>query len=146
MTQVLVNLLSNAIRFTAKSDTRIVTLAVEVSAKAPDRDAPLIPPEETEYYIEEQKPVYLFFSVEDTGPGMTKEESGRLFAKFMQSVFPLPHRPWLLTRLSKSADLGAFHSELRLSRTQLGVDRDSAFGSRAVRRLLLRVPAQLILY
>ena len=93
LTQVLVNLLSNAIRFTAKSDTRIVTLAVEVSAKAPDRDAPLIPPEETEYYIEEQRPVYLVFSVEDTGPGMTKEESGRLFAKFMQCVFPPIHRP-----------------------------------------------------
>lgn len=87
LTQVLVNLLSNAIRFTAKSDTRIVTLAVEVSAKAPDRDAPLIPPEETEYYIDQQKPIYLFFSVEDTGPGMTKEESSRLFAKFMQCVY-----------------------------------------------------------
>ncbi|GAA5868815.1 hypothetical protein JCM3774_003906 [Rhodotorula dairenensis] len=93
LTQVLVNLLSNAIRFTAKSDTRIVTLAVEVSAKAPDRDAPLIPPEETEYYIDQQKPIYLFFSVEDTGPGMTKEESSRLFAKFMQAS-PFTHTTW----------------------------------------------------
>lgn len=86
LTQVLVNLLSNAIRFTAKSETRIVTLTVEVSARPPERDTPLIPPPETEYYIDKQKPVYLFFSVEDTGPGMTEEETSRLFAKFMQCV------------------------------------------------------------
>lgn len=95
---MLVNLLSNAIRFTAKSDKRIVTLTVEVSAKPPGRDSPLIPPAETEYKIDKQKPVYLFFSVEDTGPGMSEEETSRLFAKFMQCVaaalvgFPVAHR------------------------------------------------------
>jgi signal transduction histidine kinase len=67
LTQVLVNLLSNAIRFTAKSAVREVTLAVEVSGQPPERDTPLIPPPETETKIDEQKPVYLFFSVEDTG-------------------------------------------------------------------------------
>ncbi|GJN89911.1 hypothetical protein Rhopal_002900-T1 [Rhodotorula paludigena] len=93
LTQVLVNLLSNAIRFTAKSAQREVTLAVEVSAKAPDRDAPLIPPHETEYHIDKRRPIYLFFSVEDTGPGMTEEETGRLFAKFMQAS-PFTHTAW----------------------------------------------------
>ncbi|BGP30997.1 hypothetical protein JCM10296v2_002761 [Rhodotorula toruloides] len=93
LTQVLVNLLSNAIRFTAKSPTRIVTLAVEVSAQPPDRDAPLIPPHEVEYHIEQRKPVYLFFSVEDSGPGMTEEETSRLFAKFMQAS-PFTHTTW----------------------------------------------------
>ncbi|GAA5908040.1 hypothetical protein JCM6882_000208 [Rhodosporidiobolus microsporus] len=93
LTQVLVNLLSNAIRFTAKSETRQVTLAVEVSGRPPERDTPLIPPHETELYIDRQKPVYLFFSVEDTGPGMTEEETGRLFAKFMQAS-PFTHTTW----------------------------------------------------
>ncbi|BGP00731.1 Two-component-like hybrid sensor histidine kinase 2 [Rhodotorula toruloides ATCC 204091] len=93
LTQVLVNLLSNAIRFTAKSPTRVVTLAVEVSAQPPDRDAPLIPPHEVEYHIEQRKPVYLFFSVEDSGPGMTEEETSRLFAKFMQAS-PFTHTTW----------------------------------------------------
>ncbi|GAA5861804.1 hypothetical protein JCM8547_008558 [Rhodosporidiobolus lusitaniae] len=93
LTQVLVNLLSNAIRFTSKSAVREVTLAVEVSARPPDRDTPLIPPHETELRIDEQKPVYLFFSVEDTGPGMTEEETGRLFAKFMQAS-PFTHTTW----------------------------------------------------
>ncbi|GAA5852003.1 hypothetical protein JCM9279_007055 [Rhodotorula babjevae] len=93
LTQILVNLLSNAIRFTAKSDKRVVTLTVEVSAQPPGRDSPLIPPAETEYKIDKQKPVYLFFSVEDTGPGMSEEETGRLFAKFMQAS-PFTHTTW----------------------------------------------------
>ncbi|GAA5955090.1 hypothetical protein JCM3765_003192 [Sporobolomyces pararoseus] len=93
LTQILVNLLSNAIRFTAKSAIRRVTLAVEVSAKPPDRDAPLVPPEETEYQIDKRKPVYLFFSVEDTGPGMTQEETQKLFKKFMQAS-PFTHTTW----------------------------------------------------
>ncbi|GAA6029574.1 hypothetical protein JCM8097_000945 [Rhodosporidiobolus ruineniae] len=93
LTQVLVNLLSNAIRFTAKSAIRKVTLSVEVSGMPPDRDSPLIPPHEVEKYIDRQKPVYLFFSVEDTGPGMTEEETGRLFAKFMQAS-PFTHTTW----------------------------------------------------
>ncbi|BGP23669.1 two-component-like hybrid sensor histidine kinase 2 [Rhodotorula toruloides] len=93
LTQIIVNLLSNAIRFTAKSPTRVVTLAVEVSAQPPDRDAPLIPPQEVEYHIDRRKPVYLFFSVEDSGPGMTQEETSRLFAKFMQAS-PFTHTTW----------------------------------------------------
>jgi hypothetical protein len=55
-------------RFTAKSEKREVTLAVEVSARPIDRDTPLIPPKETEYKIDQKRPIYLFFSVEDTGP------------------------------------------------------------------------------
>ncbi|BGP46989.1 hypothetical protein JCM10450v2_002841 [Rhodotorula kratochvilovae] len=93
LTQVLVNLLSNAIRFTAKSARREVTLAVEVSAHPPDRASPLIPPHDIEYQIEKRRPIYLFFSVEDTGPGMTEEETGRLFAKFMQAS-PFTHTAW----------------------------------------------------
>lgn len=73
----------------SRSDVAIAfysTLAVEVSAQPPDRDAPLVPPPETEYQIDRRKPVYLFFSVEDTGPGMTQEETQKLFKKFMQCV------------------------------------------------------------
>ncbi|GAA5988801.1 hypothetical protein JCM11641_004857 [Rhodosporidiobolus odoratus] len=93
LTQVLVNLLSNAIRFTAKSATRQVTLSVEISSKPPERDAPLVPHDETEYHIEKKRPIYLFFSVEDTGPGMTEEETGKLFAKFSQGS-PFTHTAW----------------------------------------------------
>ncbi|CEQ40499.1 SPOSA6832_02119, partial [Sporobolomyces salmonicolor] len=93
LTQVLVNLLSNAIRFTAKSDLRRVTLSVEISAKPPDRDSPLMPPHETEYHVDKRKPVYLFFSIEDTGPGMTEDEMAKLFKKFMQAS-PFTHTTW----------------------------------------------------
>ncbi|KAM0749615.1 hypothetical protein T439DRAFT_326495 [Meredithblackwellia eburnea MCA 4105] len=90
LTQVLINLLSNAIRFTARSTVRKVTLAVEVSAAPPAREGSIVPPEETEYQIQGQKPIYLFFSVIDTGPGMSEEASAGLFKKFMQAS-PLTH-------------------------------------------------------
>ncbi|SCZ97964.1 BZ3500_MvSof-1268-A1-R1_Chr7-3g09652 [Microbotryum saponariae] len=78
------------LRFTAKSAVRKVVLSVEVSGQPPDRGGQIVPPAETEYYIEKQRPVYLFFSVADTGPGMTEEETSRLFEKFMQA-FPFTH-------------------------------------------------------
>lgn len=127
LTQIIVNLLSNAIRFTAKSQVRIVTVRVEVSAVPPEPNAPLIPPHETEYHIEEKRPIHLFFSVEDTGPGMTEEETSRLFAKFMQcAVLCLFISTPLLTLLLT-------YVEPRLSHTRPGADRASACGSLAVR-------------
>ncbi|KDE05537.1 hypothetical protein MVLG_04128 [Microbotryum lychnidis-dioicae p1A1 Lamole] len=90
LSQVLVNLLSNAVRFTAKSAVRKVVLSVEVSGQPPDRGGQIVPPAETEYYIEKQRPVYLFFSVADTGPGMTEEETSKLFKKFTQAS-PFTH-------------------------------------------------------
>ncbi|SCV70571.1 BQ2448_3333 [Microbotryum intermedium] len=90
LSQVLVNLLSNAVRFTAKLAVRKVVLSFEVSGLPPDRGGEIVPPSETEYYIEKQRPVYLFFLVADTGPGMTEEETSRLFKKFMQAS-PFTH-------------------------------------------------------
>ncbi|ORY53382.1 hypothetical protein BCR35DRAFT_310513 [Leucosporidium creatinivorum] len=80
LAQVCVNLLSNAMRFTATSKIRKVTLSVEVSAVPPNRAGPFIPPPETEFHIDKSVPVYLFFSVADTGPGMTEEETSQLFS------------------------------------------------------------------
>ncbi|CDR49093.1 hypothetical protein NBRC10512_002638 [Rhodotorula toruloides] len=95
LTQIIVNLLSNAIRFTAKSSSRIVTLSVELSSTRPADDAPIVPPkgEDDVRRIEAGQPIFLLFSVEDTGPGMTKEETSRLFAKFMQAS-PFTHTTW----------------------------------------------------
>lgn len=63
LAQVCINLLSNAMRFTAQSKVRKVKLAVEVSAMAPNRLGPLVPPKEVEFHIDKSIPVYLFFSV-----------------------------------------------------------------------------------
>lgn len=59
----LTTLTDSAIRFTATSKIRKVTLSVEVSAVPPNRAGPLIPPPETEFHIDKSVPVYLFFSV-----------------------------------------------------------------------------------
>ncbi|KAI5476809.1 histidine kinase [Pseudohyphozyma bogoriensis] len=90
LAQILINLLSNAIRFTAKSLIKKVTLSVEVSSIPPARDGDVVPPEETDYHVEESQPIYLFFSVEDTGPGMSEDETRGLFERFQQAS-PLTH-------------------------------------------------------
>lgn len=85
LAQILTNLLSNAIRFTAKSDVRTIKISVEVSAVPPNRSGPIVPPEETELWIDKSTPVYLYFSVADSGRGMNEEELSRLFKQFSQA-------------------------------------------------------------
>ncbi|GAA5892970.1 hypothetical protein JCM8208_004139 [Rhodotorula glutinis] len=88
LTQILVNLLTNAIRFTAQADTRIVTLSADVRSRVPGESEPPTPPSENDpprQALEPGSPVFLCFSVEDTGLGMTEEETSRVFAKFTQA-------------------------------------------------------------
>jgi signal transduction histidine kinase/HPt (histidine-containing phosphotransfer) domain-containing protein len=67
--QVLANLFSNAIKFTAAGD---------VSVRIKRLSAP--PMNETEAY-----PLHLHFSVQDTGMGITPDKLSRLFQPFMQT-------------------------------------------------------------
>ena len=60
--QVLMNLVSNAIKFTSEGGVRIVTSTIESSGQT-----------------------FLRFDVTDTGIGLTKEQAGRLFQQFMQA-------------------------------------------------------------
>ncbi len=68
--QVLINLIGNAVKFTAKGE-------VNVRAKALGTEKPDI-----EILTD---PVRLFFQVEDTGPGISPEETGLLFEAFGQT-------------------------------------------------------------
>ncbi len=69
--QVLINLLSNALKFTAKGS---VTLRVGIRGRGLEledkQDVPLIP---------------IFFEVTDTGPGIAPDEIGQLFEAFVQT-------------------------------------------------------------
>ncbi|WWC63422.1 uncharacterized protein I303_106024 [Kwoniella dejecticola CBS 10117] len=90
LNQIVTNLLSNAIRFTSTSNIRKITLKFDVSLDPPAGDsAPCVIPENYKHttkpgQIEEDQPVYLYFSVEDTGPGMTEAELELLFQRFSQ--------------------------------------------------------------
>ena len=64
--QVLMNLLANAVKFTAEGG---VTLRATCDGAGPDAD-----------------PVRVFFEVEDTGPGLAPEELTAIFAEFEQGA------------------------------------------------------------
>lgn len=87
--QVVTNLISNAIRFTASSDIRRITLTYEVSFLPPSGPdtcampsqlaAPALLP------APEDTPIWLYVSVRDTGPGLGEKEQDNLFKRFSQS-------------------------------------------------------------
>jgi signal transduction histidine kinase len=91
--QVVTNLLTNAIRFTANSPVRKIELGLDIGLDPPETGCakpkakasksasatqhPVPVPEDT--------PLYLFVSVSDTGPGLTPHELEMLFQRFSQA-------------------------------------------------------------
>jgi signal transduction histidine kinase len=92
--QVVTNLVSNAIRFTAGSPHRLITVTYDVSRTKPEQDTCGLPDEQDNSSTPAAtgSPVWLFVSVKDTGPGLSPEELKRLFLRFSRTSKFSNHR------------------------------------------------------
>lgn len=133
--QVLINLLTNAIKFTQDRATRKITVRVGASltpAVPPQGafDFEYIAPKNGEAVVPDSEewgsgePLYLQFQVQDTGRGLTKEEKTRLFMRFSQAT-PRTHAQY------GGSGLGLFISRqlTELHGGQIGVGSEAGVGS-----------------
>jgi signal transduction histidine kinase len=139
--QVIINLFNNAIKFTRESTIRNITLTIGASRMRPTEG--MLPVALVPYRVRDslasesqaasllesgtddpEKVVYLHFSVQDTGCGLTESVMDHLFHRFSQAS-PRTHKQY------GGSGLGLFISRelVELHGGQIGVQSESGVGS-----------------
>ena len=92
--QVLINLTTNAIKFTTTQEKRIINVTLAASLERPSKDGSIVsyfPPRSKKKDLTKSpdwgtgEKVYLHFAVQDTGRGLTDDEKKLLFIRFSQA-------------------------------------------------------------
>jgi PAS domain S-box-containing protein len=133
--QILINLMTNAIKFTAPSEKRIITVGVSASKTPPNTievpgfqyvpsHAGVLNPANSVEDWGKGEILYVRFQVEDTGCGLTPEEKQILFQRFKQAS-PRTHAQY------GGSGLGLFISKriAELHGGQIGVASEAGVGS-----------------
>lgn len=89
--QVVTNFLSNSCRFTAPCPVREIRASFDLALKPPVDDSEIVAPsssggiEDLDLAEDETRPIWLYGSISDTGPGLSPTELKSLFQRFVQA-------------------------------------------------------------
>ncbi|SMR41597.1 unnamed protein product [Zymoseptoria tritici ST99CH_1E4] len=130
--QVLINLTTNAIKFTGTESKRTITVTIAASSQRPDNSGPVkyFPTRKknkdtmSEQEWGDGEKVFIHFSVRDTGRGLSPEEKKLLFIRFSQAS-PRTHVQY------GGSGLGLFISRelTELQGGEIGVESEAGKGS-----------------
>ncbi|KAJ9664672.1 hypothetical protein H2198_000018 [Neophaeococcomyces mojaviensis] len=135
LSQVLINLMTNAIKFTTTQEKRVIKMHLAASREKPSQEAsynltyiPSQAPKDKDVTAAAEwglgEPVYIHFAVSDTGRGLNEFEKKQLFQRFSQAN-PRTHVTY------GGSGLGLFISRelVELQGGEIGVASESGKGS-----------------